>query len=249
MRLAAIQYKPPHGRPGIARDAMLALADEAGSAGAELIVFPEMATTGYLWQSPRELLPHAEPARGPTFRGLSDVARRHAATIVCGLPERFTYPEALDPEAKGRRITRLYNSAIVITPEGALATCYRKVLLFEADRRWASAGRRRLLCPTPLGPMAPAICMDINDPAFVRFLLLEAPAVVAFCTNWIAEGEPVHPYWRERLFGWSGWFIAANTYGPEGDVVFSGESAIIAPGGRVVAKAPPEGDHILIADT
>ena len=51
----------------------------------------------------------------------------------------------------------------MISSDGALATCYRKVLLFEADETWANPGWRRPVCPTPMGRLAPGICMDIRS--------------------------------------------------------------------------------------
>ena len=247
MKLAAVQYRPPKGRPDAARADIVRLVDEACGAGAALVVLPEMATSGYVWSHPAELMPHAEVRRGPTFRALSERARRHRAWITCGLPERFEVPGMRGPS--GGPVVRLYNSALVIAPDGGLATCYRKVLLFEADETWASPGWRRAVCPSALGRIAPGICMDINDPRFVRHLVDARVDVLALCTNWVEEGVDVHPYWRARLAGWRGWMVAANTHGVDRGVGFSGRSAILAPGGRVVAEAEPSGDAVILVDT
>ena len=246
MKLAAVQYRPPKGRPDAARLDLARLIDEAGQRGAGLIVCPEMATTGYLWDSPAKLGPHTEPARGPTFAMLAGRARRHAAWIVCGFAERFVHVGRTGPA--GGAVATLFNSALVVTPDGSLATCYRKVLLYDADLAWAAPGWRRPVCQAAFGGLAPGICMDINDPRFAAHLRETRPTVVAFCTNWIAEGLPVRPYWRERLLGWRGWFVAANTWGTDGDVGFSGESAILDPSGRAVAVGPAEGDAVVVAD-
>ena len=244
MRLAAIQFKPPKGRPAEARERIAALVDEAGSQGADLIVLPEMATTGYVWRRPQEVGPLAEDPRGETFRMLSEAARRHDSWVVCGLPERMITQRSED----GRHRVALFNSALVVMPDGDLATCYRKVLLYSLDETWANPGWRRPVCGSRLGRIAPGICMDLNDPEFTDFLGYARPDIVAFCTNWVEEGAPVVDYWRERLAGWSGWFVAANTWGEEEGLRFSGRSAILAPGGRVVAEAPHEGDHVLVVE-
>jgi predicted amidohydrolase len=247
VKLAAVQYRPPKGRPEEARLDLVRLLDEACGRGAELVVFPEMATSGYVWSNAAEVLPHAELRRGPTFRALSERARHHGAWVVCGLPERFHPPGMREPS--GRPAVRLYNSALVLSPDGALATCYRKVLLFEADETWAEPGWRRAVCPTPFGRLAPGICMDLNDPRFIRHLFQGRADVLAFCTNWVDEGVDVHPYWAGRLAGWPGWTVAANTYGVDRGVRFSGRSAILAPGGRVVATTGAEGDAVIVVDT
>ena len=245
MRVAAIQFRPPKGRPRAARLALRVLLDEAGQRGADLIVCPEMATTGYIWDSPEALGPHSERARGETFHMLSEVAREHSSWVVCGFPELFIHPERRS--SKGRSMATLYNSALVVSPRGELVTCYRKVLLYEADETWASPGWRRSLIPTDHGDLVPGICMDLNDPRFTTFLYDQQPRVVAFCTNWIEEGAPVHAYWRDRLLGFNGAFVAANSWGDDGDVSFCGRSVIFGPGRTVLAQAPAVGDAVLVA--
>lgn len=208
-----------------------------------------MATTGYIWESPEEIGPHTEEARGPTLASLSAIARDCGAWVVCGIAERFVPPRPLRSRVPpGRQVAHLFNSALVISDTGELATCYRKVLLYDADRMWANAGWRRPICKAAFGTLAPGICMDINDPRFVRHLQDTQPTVLAFCTNWVAEGVPVLPYWQERLQGWTGWMVAANTWGEDRGVGFSGESAILGPGGEVFAQAPAEGNQVLVVD-
>lgn len=233
MKLAAIQYRPPHGRPGRARKDLVRRAAAAVEAGAQLVVMPEMATTGYVWTSPLELGAHAEPADGPTRAALAEVK---GAWLVCGFPERG---------ADGF----LYNSAMVLRPDGSLAATYRKVLLFDLDHAWARPGGQRMLVPTPLGSVAPAICMDLNDDRLLTWLHMTTPDVLAFCTNWVEEGYDVHGWWKQRLRGWRGWMVAANRWGEEHGVHFSGRSAIMAPGGEVAAAAEAEGDAIVMVET
>ena len=247
MKLAAVQYRPPKGQPEAARADLVRLLDLACDEGADLVVFPEMATSGYIWSSPSEVLPHAEVRRGPTFRMLSERARRHGAWVVCGFPERFLVPGVREPG--GGTAVRLFNSALVIAPDGALATCYRKVLLYDADEAWAEPGWRRPVCSTGFGRLAPGICMDLNDPRFLRHLVSARADVLAFCTNWVEEGVDVHAYWKSQLSGWKGWTVAANTHGVDRGVRFSGRSAILTPGGRIAAMADGEGDAVLIVDT
>ena len=123
---------------------------------------------------------------------------------------------------------------------------YRKNLLFELDRTWADTGHERVLVETPWGRLAPAICMDLNDDRFVRWLCHESPEILAFCTNWLDQGVDILPYWRARLYGWSGWFVAADAWGVDGGLRMYGRSAILGPRGRLVALAESEGDAVLL---
>lgn len=233
-RLAAVQYRPPKGDPPTAREGLAALIDQAGAEGAGLIVAPEMATSGYVWPSAEALRPHAERPDGPTFRRLAPLARDHGAWIVVGIPELAD--------------DGLYNSALVIDHHGELIDVYRKVLLYDADQTWARPGHRRPVYDTPVGRVTPAICMDLNDDGFAHHLLRQRPDVVAFCTNWVDEGEEVLPYWVYRLAGWRGWLVAADTWGSDGDTPFYGRSAILAPGGQAVALAAATGDGVLVVE-
>ncbi|RME25269.1 MAG: carbon-nitrogen hydrolase family protein, partial [Deltaproteobacteria bacterium] len=89
MKLAAVQYRPPHGRPDRARRELARRVRAAIDAGARLVVLPEMATTGYVWPDAAALRPHAEPARGPTFEALRAEARTGGgAWVVCGFAEQ-----------------------------------------------------------------------------------------------------------------------------------------------------------------
>ncbi|MEC7984730.1 MAG: carbon-nitrogen hydrolase family protein, partial [Myxococcota bacterium] len=106
-KFAAIQYKPPKGQPQIAIVELSTLIKEACEAGAKIIVCPEMATTGYIWDSPEQILPHAETADGPLFQCLSSLSNQYGVWIVCGYAER-----------EGQE---LYNSALVLRPDGTLA--------------------------------------------------------------------------------------------------------------------------------
>jgi predicted amidohydrolase len=236
VKLAAIQFRPPKGKPELARSGLAELIGAAGEQGADLIVCPEMATTGYIWHSPADLAPLAEPARGPTLAMLSEKAREHRSWIVCGFAE----------DAGGGA---LYNSALVVDPFGDMVRCYRKVLLYDADLSWARPGQQRMSIGSDLGRIAPAICMDLNDDGLIRYLHRAGVDVLAFCTNWVDEGSAVHPYWIWRLTGWPGWLVAANTWGQDEDTLFSGCSAIIAPDKRVVAAAGYLGDEVLLVDT
>lgn len=235
VRLAAIQYKPPKGRPDLARPQLQALVARAAGAGARLVVCPEMAVTGYVWASPQAISPHAEPPDGPTYQALRSVAATYGCWITAGIAEKAGHA--------------FYNAAIVIDHRGRLVDCYRKVLLFELDYLWAVPGHRRPVYDTPFGRVTPGICMDLNDERFTRHLEEEQPDIVAFNTNWLDQGYVILPYWRERLGDWHGWFVAANTWGVENRIPFYGNSAILNPARQVVAMAPREGDAVLVADS
>ena len=142
-----------------------------------------------------------------------------------------------------------YNTALLIGPDGELEAVYRKVLLFELDERWATPGDTRVQVDTEWGRVALGICMDLNDDGFTAFLSEQDAAVTAFCTNWLDQGFDVIDYWRWRLLGWRGWFVAANTWGTDEGIRFSGRSAILGPTGQAAAIGPTRGDAVIFANT
>jgi predicted amidohydrolase len=209
--------------------------------GADVVVCPELAVSGYFFADASEAAGVAEAARGPTFAALAPIARALRTWVVCGFVERDR--------------DRLFNSAMVVRPDGGLAFVYRKTLLFEADEGWATPGDSGYASfETDHGDFAVGICMDLNDDRFVAWLRDRGPRALAFPTNWIDEGAEVWPYWAERLHGVSTALLAANTWGAEGVQGFSGRSAILQPDHRrgpgawwVLAAAEPEGDALLQA--
>jgi hypothetical protein len=96
-----------------------------------------------------------------------------------------------------------------------------------------------MLCESAFGLLAPAICMDLNDPGFPRFLEAQSPAIVCFATNWVEEeGFEVLPYWRERSDPGRASFVAADTWGGRRGVQFHGCSVILGANREVLAEAP-----------
>jgi predicted amidohydrolase len=234
MRVAAIQYKPPKGRPELARRELADLISSAGRQGARVVVCPEMAVLGYVWPSLASVLHLAEPASGPTFQVVSALARQFSMWVTVGFAERDG--------------TRLYNSALVVGPTGELVTVYRKVLLFDLDRTWASAGDKRVILNVDGLRVAIGICMDLNDEGFRHFLGHERPDQLWFLTNWLEEGMDVVGYWRRRTAPWTGALVAANTWGDDGAVGFSGRSLIWESPHRIVGRAGRDGQTVVVAD-
>jgi predicted amidohydrolase len=226
--LAVVQFNPVRGARADNLAALAGLAEQACAAGARLVVLPEMAATGYRFPDAAAVAPLAEPARGPTWEALAPIARAHRAQLVVGYVERDG--------------GRLYNAAQVIGPDGEPLARYRKRLLYRDDTTWARPGD--LPYPawqTPWGAATLGICMDLNDDRFVAHVLRTRPALVCFPTNWIDEGFDPRGYWVDRLDGHGGLLLAANRWGAEDGVGFSGRSSVLL-GELLLAEAPPTGD-------
>jgi predicted amidohydrolase len=233
--VAAVQYRATKGDVERSRASLVRLAERA-AVDSDLIVLPEMAATGYVFPDAAAVRAVAELADGPTLAALAPIARAHRAWVVCGFPERAG--------------DRLFNSALVIDPTGALRSTYRKTLLYEADVHWATPGDSGYgSFDADAGRFAVGICMDLNDDRFVAWLRTADPDAVAFPTNWVESadlGIDTWTYWAWRLQGLRAGLVAANTWGTDGEVRFTGESCALR-NRTILAHLSAEGNGVLRA--
>ena len=109
-----------------------ALVEQAAAQGARLVVLPELANTGYMFESREEAYALAETVPdGPSARAWIALAQRLGIHLVAGIAERDG--------------GRLYNSALVAGPQGYLGT-YRKLHLWGDENPVFRTGR-----PGPAG--------------------------------------------------------------------------------------------------
>jgi predicted amidohydrolase len=219
-RVAAIQFEPTLFSKSAKLEALLRLTNEAAAEGAKLIVTPEMATTAYCWATRDEITSDVEPVPGPTTRRFAEMAADHDCWIVVGLAE-------VDPETD-----IYYNSAVLIGPEGPVGL-YRKTHAYISEPKWAKDGDLGLpVFETPIGRIAMTICMDACYPETARVPALAGADVICFPTNWLSEKSP-SPSWMARAAENGVYLVAANRYGLERGVQFSGGSAVIDPDGSL----------------
>jgi predicted amidohydrolase len=222
-RIAFVQGRPRFGEPSRNLECGLAL---AATVEADLVVIPELWSSGYVFSSHAEVARLAEDARsGPTARAITAAARREKRHYVIGFPERH----------RGR----CYNSAMLVGPSG-LKAVYRKLHLFEREQEWFSPGNIPLAThrvgPARLGML---ICFDWRFPEASRVLALQGADVIAHPSNLVypdAQRIMVARSFENRVYT-----ITANRTGietrPAGRVPFTGRSQIVDPQGDVIASA------------
>ena len=219
-KVAAIQYAPTLFEKEKNLLDQLEMVEEAAQNDAKLIVMVEMATTAYCFFDRAEIAPYVEPIPGPTTDRFGEIAARYGCYIVVGMPE-------VDPETD-----IYYNSLALVGPEGVIGK-YRKTHSFISENTWAKDGDLGLpIFRTELGNLGGLICMDASFPETARVLALEGADVICFPTNWLLEKAPA-PAWITRAFENGVFLIAADRWGNERTVEFSGGSAVIDPDGAV----------------
>jgi predicted amidohydrolase len=222
-RVAFVQGRPRFGRTAENLERGLAL---AGTVEADLVVLPELWSSGYVFSSRPELRALAEDAStGATARALHAAAKRERRHFVSGFPEI----------SRGR----IYNSALLVGPRGVRAV-YRKLHLFERERHWFSPGNLPLAVhrvgAARVGLM---ICFDWRFPEVARVLGLLGADVIAHPSNLVFH--EAQQAMRTRSIENRVFTVTANRTGadvrPIGTVRFTGRSQITDPAGQLLARA------------
>lgn len=146
-------------------------AARAFDAGAQIVVLPELAVTGYTTDRVR-LAEVAEPIDGPTVGLWRTVAARYGGTIVGGLCER-------DEDA-------LFNTAVGVTADGVVGH-YRKLHLFAGEKLAFTPGDLGLPVVAVGGArIGLCICYDLRFPEVTRILALQSAELLCVPTAWVA---------------------------------------------------------------
>jgi 5-aminopentanamidase len=235
MRVAVAQTEPKLAEKERNLDACLALLEEASAGGAELLVLPECAVPGYMFDSLDEALPFAEEIPGPTSEAFERECRRLGVYAVCGLLER-------DGD-------RLRNSAVLVGPDG-LVGIYRKTHLpFLGVDRFVTPGDEPQVWDTPLGRIGLEICYDLRFPEVTRALALKGADLVAHPTNFpTAAKTQTEVITRARAVENRIFLLTSNRVGKERTGEFCGWSQIVDPYGTRLAEANETEEKLLVAD-
>jgi predicted amidohydrolase len=170
VRVAAVRLGPEIGALEVNRRASVSAIEEAAAAGAELVVLPELAVSGYVFSGADEAQACAEPVPGPTTEAWKAAAARAGCTVVGGLCE-------LDGSG------RLRNSAVVVDGSGVLAV-YRKLHLWGRETLMFVAGDEPPpVVETRAGRIGVGICYDLWFPELARSLALRGADILAAPSN------------------------------------------------------------------
>ncbi|MDN3557755.1 carbon-nitrogen hydrolase family protein [Halomonas maura] len=268
-RVAIIQTPPRLLDRDASLEGAVALTDEAAASGAGLLVFPEAYLPGYptwIWrlrpggdmalsgEIHARLWDNAIDLDRDHLRPLQEAAARNAVTLVIGLHER-------DGRFSG---TTLYNSVVVIGPDGGLLNRHRKLMPTNPERMvWGQGDASGLrVVDTPAGRLGTLICWECYMP-LARFALYAQGMELFINPTWDA-GETRLASLRHIAREGGCWVLATATAlqgsdvpadFPERDRLFSpdewinpGDATVVAPGGEVVAGPLHRQKGILYAD-
>lgn len=248
MRIALAQLSASNERSeNLAR--CLEAMDRAAEAGAQLIAFPEVILDRFFPQyragdsAATVDQPIAEPILGPATEAIAAKAAEHSLVTVFNLYEL---------DESGHR----FDSSPVFDADGSLLGITRMVHItqypgFYEQDYYHPGDRGMPVYNTRAGKIGVAICYDRHYPEVMRALGVAGAEVVVIPQAGTLGEWPEGMYEAEvRTAAFqNGYFVAlANRVGPEGDLVFSGESFISDPEGRVVTRGASGEEDLVIAD-
>lgn len=203
---------------------------------ADLIVLPELFSTGYTFISKEEAYSLSEDLRGETAEFLMSLSEKTQSIIVAGFNER-----------DGKNI---YNSSIIVS-EGSVKGTYRKLHLYFKEKLWFSPGNHQPevfnIKDVNIGIM---ICFDWIFPETARTLALKGADIIAHPANLVlpyCQKAMVTRCLENRVYA-----ITANRIGSEkrgeDNFKFTGGSQITSYKGEVLSSAPENKTHVGFVD-
>jgi 5-aminopentanamidase len=217
----------------------------AAAKGADLVVLPELAPSGYCFRDREEARAAAEPLDGPIVSTLRRVSRELPVTVVAGV---------------ALREGDLLSNAAVVVEDGEVLGVYRKSHLWSEEKLFFTpADEGPLLVSTRCGVVAVLICYDLEFPELVRIAAEAGADIVTVPANWPVINHPpdqpaIEVIKAQAVAAYYGVFVVvADRCGDERGTRWVGGTCIVAPSGYLLAgPATPPGqtarDALLWAD-
>ncbi|MFH1486280.1 MAG: carbon-nitrogen hydrolase family protein [Chloroflexota bacterium] len=227
------------------REAVARLATEGDI---DLVVFPELASSGYLKGKERKdfmdfskaYLATAQLIPGPFTDSLGKAAQKYGTYIVAGMLEAHPSVPAT-----------IYNSAVLVAPSGEVAGVHRKPHIPSEEKHYFYPGNTTEVYDTDIGGLGILICADNSFPEIARVLSLKGAEIMCVCYARPRGTAPDPNLYYSivscRAYENNNFFIACNRVGTEEDTVFEGRSCICGPRGEFLARSDSESEEVLTA--
>lgn len=196
----------------------------------DLIVFPELVTSGN--ELGLRFTDVAQRVPGPTINLIAQRANDYGIYIAFGMA------------TKEKVESVLFNSAVMVGPDGDLVEVYNKVHLRGEERMAFREGYRLPIAETDIGNIGLMIGYDLAYPELARSLALEGADVILVLANWeAAHSDEWKTYLRARAYENSIYMVGVNRIGEDVTLTFGGESMIVGPRGEEYGSLSSETDE------
>jgi predicted amidohydrolase len=189
--------------------------------GADLVVLPESASTGFApAMAPEELWDLVDAVPGRLTQPLQEAARDLGVHLVWGTYER------------GPERGVVYNAAALIGPTGDVVGVYRKTHPFCTEMRsrggWVTPGDEVCVVETGLGRIGMIICFDGDFPELSRITALHGAEVIVRPSALLRSADIWELTNRARAYDNHVFVVAANATGTDpGGTIYFGNSMVV----------------------
>jgi predicted amidohydrolase len=228
IKIALIQVSP---KPGDKEENIRKIKESVAKAkkqGARLVIFPELALTGYVVRD--QIYELAETVPGPATKTVETIAKKNNAYVIFGMPELSEKAHAT-----------LYNTAVFVSPKGFIGK-YRKMYLpthsvFE-EKRYFRPGYQTAVFNTELGKIGLIICYDIFFPEVTRLTRLNgAQLIVCISASPAVRRAFFEVLTLARAIENTAFLAYVNLAGIEDGLQFWGGSRLVGPNGKILVQA------------
>ena len=228
--IATVQMKP---KLGEAEENLVKMSEMISKIAAQqkvdLIVFPELVTSGN--ELGLRFTEIAQRVPGPTINLMAQRANEYGVYIAFGMV------------TKERVESVLYNSAVLVGPEGELIDVYNKIHLRGEERMAFREGYKLPVAETEIGGIGLMLGYDLAFPEVSRSLALDGAEILVVMANWEAAAiDEWKTYVRARAYENSVFVAGANRVGEDVTLNFGGESMVVGPRGQIHATLANETD-------
>lgn len=200
----------------------------------DIIVFPELATTGYEGGVKFTQLTQRVP--GPSTNVMAQRANEMGIHISFGMA------------SKERVESILFNSAVLVGPEGDVVTHYRKIHLKGEEQMLFRPGFRLEPAETPVGMIGLQVGWDMFFPEGTRSLCLDGAELILVSAAWDNQrADEWRSFIAARAAENACFVCAANRVGEEPATTFAGESMIVGPRGQVIVDLDETTEGYIVA--
>ena len=202
----------------------------------DLIAFPELFITGYNLKDSYNDVSEVIPGNGQAQEGIKEIAKKHDITILTGIVERAN--------------KSLFNSAIMIGPDGYIGHCRKQYLPnfgpFE-EKTYFGEGNEAKIFNTIFGNIGVQICYDLFFPEVSMKLAQQGADVIINLAASPTTSRPLfHRVLPARAIETTCYYAFVNNVGTQGNLVFAGESCILDPRGKVMDEIEKFEEGIII---
>jgi predicted amidohydrolase len=238
-RIAVQQLAPAIGDLDANRALALGAIREAVDAGADVVVLPELVTSGYKLADPDEARSCAIGTDHPILAEWAAEAARADVVLVAGFCE-------LGDDGN------TYNSAAILDA-GGLRAVYRKLHLWDGEKLlFAPGAEAPPVVDTRVGKVAAIICYDLEFPELTRSVALRGAQLLAVPTNWPLVERPAGERPPEAVIAMATArmnrmaIACADRLGTERGLAWTGGSSIVGVDGWIAAETRELG--LIVAD-